>query len=107
MGMMYSASRTDLKTIVQRLRASDDSQWEEQIRLLSDTMAVLTDMSRPITRRDKTGSRSIEPDLLPPGAAKINAAMPYLRGMLAAMFGHNRKEALEYGETALEFLPDK
>jgi hypothetical protein len=105
--MMYSASRTDVKKILQWLRGQDESRWEEQTRLLFETMTVLREMSLPVTPRDKTGSRSIEPDLLPPGAAGINDGMPYLRGMLAAMFGHNRKDALEYGETALEFLPGK
>ncbi len=95
--MISSASWIDLKNIVQWLRSRDESQWEEQTRLLFETMAVLSDLSLPITRPDK-------PDLLPPGAAGINDGMPYLRGMLAAMFEHNRKEALEYGETALEFL---
>ena len=102
---MYSGSRTDLRNILQWLRGGDESQWEEQTRLLFETMAVLREMSLPITRPYKTGSRSTEPDLLPPRAAGINDSMPYLRGMLAAMFGHNRQDALEYGEAALELLP--
>ena len=96
--MMYSGSRTDVKNIVQWLRGVDQSKWEEQTRLLFEIMAVLREMSDPIVRRDK-------PDLLSPRAAGINAAMPYLRAMLAAMFGHNRKDALEHGETALGLLP--
>ena len=103
--MTYSASRTDVKNILQWLRGRDEARWEEQTRLLFETMAVLRELSLPIARRDKTGSRSIEPDLLSPRAAGINDGMPYLRGMLAAMFGHNRKDALEYGEAALELLP--
>ena len=107
--MMYSASRTDVENVVQWLRGRDESQWEGQTRLLFEPMAVLRQMAmaRPITHRDKMGSRSIEPDLLPPGAADINDGMLYLRRMLAAMFGHNRKDALEYGETALELLPER
>jgi hypothetical protein len=96
--MMYSGSRTDVKNIVQWLRGNDESQWEAQTKLLFETMAILREMSDPIIRRDK-------PDLLPPRAAGINAAMPYLRGMLAAMFGHNRQDALEYGEAILALLP--
>ena len=69
---MYSGSRTDVKNIVQWLRGRDESQWEEQTKLLFETMAVLREMSLPITRRDR-------PDLLPPGAAGINNGMPYLR----------------------------
>jgi hypothetical protein len=103
---MYSAAREDVQNIVQWLRGDDESQWDEQIGLLSNAMAVLSELSRPITRRDETGSRSREPDVLPPGAAKINAAMPYLQGMSAAMRRHGREYALEYGETALELLPE-
>jgi hypothetical protein len=95
----------DLNNIVQWLRGVDESQWEKQSKLLAATIAVLREMSRPITRRDKMGTQSTEPDLLPPDAAKINAAMPYLRGMLAAMNMHDREYAIEYGKTALELLP--
>lgn len=103
--MIYSASRTDLKNILEWLRGDDDSEWEHQSRLLAATIAVLKEISRPVARQGETGSRSREPDLLPPGAAEINAAMPYLRGMLAAMNRHRRGYALEYGEAALELLP--
>jgi hypothetical protein len=96
--MMYSGNRTDVKNIVQWLRGVDESKWEAQTRLLFEIIAVLREMSDPIIRRDK-------PDLLPPRAVGINAAMPYLRGMLAAMFGHNRQDALEYGQAALALLP--
>jgi hypothetical protein len=102
--MIYSATRSDLKSIVQWLRGGDESQWEQQSRLLAATIAVLKEISRPVTRLDEAGSR--EPDLLPPRAAEINAAMPYLRGMLASMNRHGREYALEYGETALELLPE-
>jgi hypothetical protein len=104
---MYSASRTDLKNIVQWLRGVDESQWEHQSRLLAATIAVLREISRPVTRPDEAGSRSREPDLLPPRAAEINAAMPYLRGMLASMNRHGRDYALEYGEAALDLPPEK
>jgi hypothetical protein len=104
--MMYSPSRTDVKNIVQWLRGGDESQWADQISLLSEAISQLQDLSRPIIRPDETGSRSREPDLLPPGATEINAAMPYLRGMLASMKRHGREYALEYGEAALELLPE-
>lgn len=77
-----------------------------QTKLLSDTIAVLIEASRPIIRPAQTGSRSREPDVFPPGAARINAAMPYLQGMLASMKRHHRQYALELGETALELLPE-
>jgi hypothetical protein len=103
--MVYSTSRTDLKNIVEWLRGDDDSQWEHHSRLLAATIAVLREISRPITRQDKTESR--DPDLLPPRATEINAAMPYLRGMLASMNRHGRDYALEYGGAALELLPEE
>lgn len=103
---MYSSSRTDVENIVQWLRGRDESQWEHQSRLLAAAIAVLREISRPATRRDETGSRSIEPDLLPPKAAAINDAMPYLRGMLASMYGHSRIDALDYGKAALKLLPE-
>jgi DNA-binding response OmpR family regulator len=69
-----------VQNILQWLRDDDESQWEEQIGLLSDTVAVLRE-------------------------AGINDAMPYLLGMLAAMDSHNRKDALEYGIAAWALLP--
>lgn len=98
--MTYSAARADVQNILQWLRGDDESQWEEQIGLLSDTVAVLREMSRPTH-----GTRSRRPDVTPLGPAGINDAMPYLLGMLAAMDGHNRKDALEYGEAAWALLP--
>lgn len=102
---MYSSSRTDVENIVQWLRGRDESQWEHQSRLLAAAVAVLREISRP-ARRDETGSRSGEPELMPPEAAGINDAMPYLRGMLAAMNGRSRMDALDYGKAALKLLPE-
>jgi hypothetical protein len=107
MSVTYSAARTNVKKIVQWLRGDDESHWEEQITLLSETISKLVDKSRPITSGDETGSRTSDPDVLPPGAVEINAAMPYLRGMLASMKRYGREYALEYGETALELLPER
>ena len=47
--MMYSASRTDLRNIAQWLRGHDDSQWENQIGLLSDTISDLENSAKPKT----------------------------------------------------------
>jgi hypothetical protein len=99
---MYSAARANVQNILQWLRGDDESQWEEQTRLLSETVAVLREMSGPTTR--KSGSR--KPQLIRPRGAGINDAMPYLRGMLAAMDGRRRKDALEYGEAACTLLPE-
>jgi hypothetical protein len=106
LSMRYTPSRTDVTNVVQWLRGRDESQWADQTSLLSETISELLDMSRPITRPDEAGNRSRDPDLLPPGATQINAAMPYLRGMLASMKRHGRDYATEYGEAALELLPE-
>jgi len=99
---MYPSSRTDVENIVQWLQGRDESQWEKQSRLLAAAIVVL----REISRRDKTGGRGTKTDLLPPEAAGINDALPYLRGMLAAMNGRSRIDALDYGKAALKLLPE-
>ena len=86
--MMYSASWTDLKNIVQWLRGHDESQWPDQIRLLSDTISDL---------EDSTESKT-------PQAAAIDVAMPHLIKMLTAMNGRKRVAALEEGQAALGLL---
>jgi hypothetical protein len=103
---MYPASRSDLKNIVRWLGGRDESQWEEQTRVLSDTIAILKELSRPMPRLDRQPSQHRGPDLLLPGTARINDAMPYLRGMLTAMRGRSRQDALDYGEAAFALLPE-
>jgi hypothetical protein len=102
--MMYSASRSDVKNIVQWLQGHDESQWKDQTSLLSETISDLNRMARPKRRPDKTGSRSMEPDSIPHGAAEINTAMPQLKNMMSAMRSRNRAAAIESGEAALAFL---
>jgi hypothetical protein len=102
--MIYSASRTNLEDIVRWLRGQDESQWENQIGLLAATIYDLREMADPITRRDETGSRSLEPDLIPVEAVRITAAMPHLGGMLDAMRRRNRETALEYCQASLALL---
>ena len=86
--MLYSASRTDLKNIVQWLRGHDDSQWENQIGLLSDTISDLENSAKPKT----------------PHVGTIAVAMPRLIKMLIAMNSRKRVAALEHGQIALELL---
>jgi hypothetical protein len=105
--LMYSASIADLENITQWLRGSDDLQWEDQTALLAQTISDLEDMAQPKTRRDKTGSRSAESDLLTPEATAINAAMLDLIEMSMAMELGNRKDAIESGEAALALLPKR
>jgi hypothetical protein len=105
--MMYWVTRAEVNDIVQWLRGNDESRWVDQIGLLSGTIYDLREMAHPITRRDKTGSRSLEPDVIPGEAARINAAMPHLGGMLDAMQKRNRKTALEYGQASLALLTEE
>jgi hypothetical protein len=94
--MMYSASREDLQTVLEWLRGSDESQWQYQTALLSDMISDLQRMAR----------RSMESDLVPPGAAEINTALPHLTKMLSAMHSRNRPGASASGEAALALLPE-
>ncbi len=107
--MIYSASCIDLKNIVQWLRGRDESQWEEQTKVLSDTIATFEELScpipGPISCLDGPPNPSGESELLPTEAAGIDGAMPHLQGMLAAMHGHRRQDALDCGNQALELLP--
>jgi hypothetical protein len=103
--MVYLASRTDLKNIVQWLRGRTESQWEDQTSLLSDSMAELSDMAVSMARREKPRGGSDEPDRIPLIVAGIHAATPVLQEMLSAMQRRNREAALENGEAALELLP--
>jgi hypothetical protein len=94
--MMYSASREDLKTVLEWLHGSDESQWQYQTTLLSDMISDLQRMAR----------RSMESDVVPPGAGEINTALPHLTKMLIAMHNRNRAAAIESGEAALAVLPE-
>ena len=96
--IIYSASWTDLKNIVQWLRGRDESQWEEQTKVLSDTIAIFEELSGPID--GPIPGTDGEPE-----AAGIASAMPCLQGMLAAMHGRRRQVAFDYGNEALKLLP--
>jgi hypothetical protein len=94
--MMYSASREDLKTVLEWLRGSDESKWQYQTTLLSDMISDLQRMAR----------RSMESDFVPPGAAEINTALPHLTKMLSAMHKRNRPAASASGEAGLALLTE-
>jgi hypothetical protein len=105
--MMYSASREDLKTVLEWLRGRDESHWQYQTTLLSDMISDLQRMAlRRIHHPEKSGSRSMASDFVPPGADEINTAMPHLRKMLSAMRSQNRPAAAGSGEAALALLPE-
>jgi hypothetical protein len=104
--MMYSASREDFKSVLEWLHGSDESQWEYQTTLLSDTISDLQRISHPVRRPDKTGSRSMAPAQIPPGADEINTAMPHLTNMLRVMQNRNRPAAIKSGGKALALLPE-
>jgi hypothetical protein len=102
--MSYSASRADVKKVIQWLRSDDESQWEDQTSLLYNTISELDRMARPLRRPDETGSGSVESNVFSSEANVIGAAIPELRKMLSAMHSRNRDVAIESGEAALALL---
>ena len=104
--MMYSASREDVKIVLEWLHGSDESQWKIHTDLLSEAISELQGIARRVHRPEKSGSRSIESDFLPPGADEINTAMPHLMKMLGAMRSQNRAAAIKSGEAGLALLPE-
>jgi hypothetical protein len=105
--MMYSASREDLKTVLEWLHGSDESQWKIHTDLLSEAISELQSMARRVHRPEKSGNRSMESDFVPPGADEINTAIPHLTKMLGAMRSQNRPAAIKSGEAALALLPER
>ena len=93
----------ELKNIVRWLESSDESQWKDVTRLLSETVSKLQDLGHP-PPLDKTERPSSESEAFSPEATAINVAMPQLMKMLTAMHEHNRVNALEYGQAALGLL---
>ena len=105
--MQYPARRNELRNLLQWLREGrDESIWEDQIHLLSETISALQDLAHPTATPEPTNRRSAESDAFSPEATAINVATPQLMKMLDAMKVHDRKAALEYGEAAVGLLPE-
>jgi hypothetical protein len=104
--MMYSASREDVKIVLEWLHGSDESQWKIHTDLLSEAISELQGMARRIHRPETSGSRSMESDFVPPGADEINTAMPHLTKVSSAMRSQNRPAAIKSAEAALTLLPE-
>jgi hypothetical protein len=104
--MPYPASRNDLKKFLQWLRGWEESGWEDQIRLLSETISALQDLAHPTANPEPINRRSAESDSFSREATAINVATPQLMKMLGAMKDHDRTAALEYGEAAVGLLPE-
>jgi hypothetical protein len=105
---MYTTSRRELEGIVQWLRASDESHWDDETTLLSRTVSALEDLPRQVRAKGGTSEgRSSESETFSAQATAVNVAMPHLTKMSEAMRDHNRAAALEYGETALGLLPER
>ena len=104
---MYSATRSELAAIVQWLQGSDETQWEEVIILMSQTISDLQDLARQARAKGAGTSDGLssESETFSAQATAVNVAMPQLMKMLQAMHYHNRETALESGETALGLLP--
>jgi outer membrane biogenesis lipoprotein LolB len=95
----------DLKNTLQWLRGSDESQWNDVTRLLSETVAQLQDAVQQAKDHKTMDRRAAESDAFSREATAINVAMPQLTKMLDAMKDHNREAALEHGQGALALLP--
>lgn len=104
--MMYSASREDVKIVLEWLDGSDESQWNIHTNLLSEAISDLQRMARRVHRPEKSGSRSMESDFVPRGADEIITAVPHLMKMLGAMRSENRAAAIKSAEAALALLPE-
>lgn len=107
---MLLPRRTDLTNIIEWLKGNDESRWDDQTRLLSETISELEDFPRQATKGHEAapGSRgrpSAESNSYSQEATSISVAMPELMKMLKAMQDHNRAGALEYGQAALGLLP--
>ena len=103
---MYSASREDLKTVLEWLESGDEHKWKDHTSLLSETISDLQRMARPVHRPEKSESRSMESDFAPPGS-EINTALPHLTKMLSAMNSRNRPAAIAFGEAGLALLTER
>ena len=106
--MMYTTSRRELEGVLQWLRGSDESHWHAQTTLTSQTISNLQDLPRQArATAGMTELPSAESDSFSAKVTAVNVAMPQLMKMWEAMHNHNREAALEYGQAALELLPDE
>jgi plasmid stabilization system protein ParE len=104
--MMYSAHRADLEKIFHWLQSNDESQWDEQTRLLSETVSTLQDVAHPQTKSHEPADRpASESARFSAEANAINVALPEMMQMLGAMHIRNRELAIKHGEAALGLLP--
>jgi hypothetical protein len=104
--MTYTASREDVKSVLEWLYSSDQSQWEDQTKRLVEAIYDFERMGHPLRHPDNTGTRSQETDFHSPEANAINVAMPQLKNMLSAMQSRDRVAAIESGEAAVALLPE-
>ncbi|HTW66498.1 MAG TPA: hypothetical protein VME17_17880 [Bryobacteraceae bacterium] len=94
--MKYSKLRSELCGVVQWLQGGDETGWLGQIDLLADVIFSLKE-HMPLMIQDT---------VIPPDATATCLAMPRLLSMMSAMSGRDRVTALEFGEIALDFLPN-
>jgi plasmid stabilization system protein ParE len=109
--MTFSTLRADIERIVRWLRSNDETDWDEQTRSLSQTIADLQELPRTgMGVAETIGSkerRSAEAESFSPEATAIHVAMPQLVQMLGAMHIRNRELAVKHGEEALGLLPEE
>ena len=83
---------------------------DDQTSRLSEAISELQEVAHRTTKAHGVNAPTIErpsseSETFSPKATAINVAMPQLTKMLKAMRDHNRGDALEYGQAALELLP--
>jgi len=93
--------QSELKSIVQWLEGTDEAQWTSKTALAENCLATMRQRAKPIEDPSKPGSRSAQPAVVNPDAAKLNKAIPHVEAMLHAMHGRDRAKALDSAKAAV------
>ena len=87
--------QSELKSILQWLEGTDETQWASKIALAENCLATMRQRAKPVKDPSKPGCRSAQPVVVNPDAAKLNKAIPHVETMVYAMHGRDRAKALE------------
>src|ERR1051325_7671437 len=96
--------KSDIENVLHWLHSKDETHWEDQSELMEEILWDLRRSVGPLTRREKTGSRSAQMPTYVPGSDKMMAAIPHVQQMLFEMRSRNRSAAIESGRLALAAL---
>jgi hypothetical protein len=102
--LTFSSTKSTFESVFQWLNGTDETQWQDQIGLLRQTIPEFKRMSAPLKSEDKGGSRNAQMPIHDPDFQKMKEAIPHLERMLYEMRGHKRMEAIEHGTEALRVL---